>query len=679
MTEFILQTDPLEFQNSRQSTKIMFLQQEVHQLQDHIKDLENIVRINKEVLKIATGPQGQASTKSQAVGSQNDNTNNTIDTSSNSLSYKSLQNLVEHLQEENSRLLDIIEKVKKERNIAQSKALISEQICEEAQRHELETVAELEEKISDLRKLLQDKEYAIQELEKIKAIPEQEGVVVKFREVLNPTEQNLKLHNEIDALNGMLAKVSKELNKLQAENQQLQTINFSLTNELAKIKATFSSPLNFPHRFGILGQMNGETDLNNSDFLAGVFQPGPGLDENSPLPSPLPDKVHNTDNQSKAPVPKLDLSKAKKIQEQIAKKITQPQIQPTNENLNPKYLNKINQLEDELTLAKKRLSHEMINNRLLSDEISSIHRQVVQLSSANEILIKSNKRYEEKWQKIFYTLEFYREFYHKYIDLITKGRTHIKTASTFTPKLENLVKIKEKFDIDLSANPDKLIRDFKRIEEENGNQINVSILQANDGEEERHSAGNEEKEKLKNFHEFSKEQCKIYLLNMARDLYVNTNLSKTAIAKQMLKKMVLQGGEQHQLLPTLKLKRSQSNPLEYVSERKQLIFETDLNKKGKKTSKKRQDKKDQEFIIDEDSVQFLEPEDKVKVSQNDKGFNDQSPTNLNNFENTKKGKPQEYEDEMISFTVDAEDFNKNKLVEVSFISNNDILDHIKQE
>jgi len=63
------------------------------------------------------------------------------------------------------------------------KALISEQICEEAQRHELETVAELEEKISDLRKLLQDKEYAIQELEKIKAIPEQEGVVVKFREV----------------------------------------------------------------------------------------------------------------------------------------------------------------------------------------------------------------------------------------------------------------------------------------------------------------------------------------------------------------------------------------------------------------------------------------------------------------------------------------------------------------
>jgi len=44
-------------------------------------------------------------------------------------------------------------------------------------------MAELEEKIHDLRKLLQDKEYAIQELEKIKPLPEQEGVVIKYREV----------------------------------------------------------------------------------------------------------------------------------------------------------------------------------------------------------------------------------------------------------------------------------------------------------------------------------------------------------------------------------------------------------------------------------------------------------------------------------------------------------------
>lgn len=47
-----------------------------------------------------------------------------------------------------------------------------------------------------------------------------------MRKVLNPTEQGIKLHNEIDALNGMLAKVSKEMNKLQADKEHLQTVNF---------------------------------------------------------------------------------------------------------------------------------------------------------------------------------------------------------------------------------------------------------------------------------------------------------------------------------------------------------------------------------------------------------------------------------------------------------------------
>ena len=49
---------------------------------------------------------------------------------------------------------------------------------------------------------------------------------LKRDKVLNPTEQNLKLHNEIDALNGMLAKVSKELNKSQTEKHELAKMNY---------------------------------------------------------------------------------------------------------------------------------------------------------------------------------------------------------------------------------------------------------------------------------------------------------------------------------------------------------------------------------------------------------------------------------------------------------------------
>jgi len=120
MTEFLLQTDPLEFQNTRQSTKINFLQQEVQQLQEHIQDLEQVVRINKEALKISTSQQSQALLKLKS-GSHNDTTASTIDNTLSKENVKGLHLLVDQLQEENTKLLDIIEKVKKERNIAQSK------------------------------------------------------------------------------------------------------------------------------------------------------------------------------------------------------------------------------------------------------------------------------------------------------------------------------------------------------------------------------------------------------------------------------------------------------------------------------------------------------------------------------------------------------------------------------
>ena len=120
MTEFLLQTDPLEFQNTRQSTKINFLQQEVQQLQEHIQDLEQVVRINKEALRISTSQQSQALLKLKSA-SHNDTTASTIDNTLSKDNVKGLQLLVDQLQEENTKLLEIIEKVKKERNIAQSK------------------------------------------------------------------------------------------------------------------------------------------------------------------------------------------------------------------------------------------------------------------------------------------------------------------------------------------------------------------------------------------------------------------------------------------------------------------------------------------------------------------------------------------------------------------------------
>lgn len=324
-------------------------------------------------------------------------------------------------------------------------------------------------------------------------------------------------------------------------------------------------------------------------------------------------------------------------------------------------------------MTRKRLSHEMINNRLISEEVSKVYRQNRQLVGTNEILIKSNKRYEEKWQKIFYTLEFYKEFYHKYIDLITRGGGptggHMKSASLSTPKFETFPRFKGKMFVDPESDPDRMIKELRKANEDNGKHVNISILEANEeGESEN---GITEKAKSSNVYEFTKEQSKIYLLNLAKDLYVNSNLQKSSAAKKMLQTLKF-GTNETASRPRYKVKRSMSNALEYVSERKKFIFEPKW-KQDKETEKMR--------------------------NENNETFNEQNDGLLQNLDNSELGgiesenkldnlgrgnskakvtKPFAGE-ENISFTVDADEFNQKQMVEASFISNNDILDTLKHD
>jgi len=224
MSEVILQTHPLEFQNSRQATKITYLQHEIVHLQDNVRDLEELVRINKEAMKIMSNQYSQSNNKTKS-SSQEDITSSTIDHHSSPQSNKNFYALSEQLQEENARLLEMIQKLKKDRAIAQSKALLSEQVMEEVQRHEAEVVGEMEQKVLDLRKMIQDKEFFIQQLEKVKPFPDQDGVVVKFREVMSATDQNMRLHEEINNYKFMLTKMGIEINKVKSENQELINAN----------------------------------------------------------------------------------------------------------------------------------------------------------------------------------------------------------------------------------------------------------------------------------------------------------------------------------------------------------------------------------------------------------------------------------------------------------------------
>ena len=329
-------------------------------------------------------------------------------------------------------------------------------------------------------------------------------------------------------------------------------------------------------------------------------------------------------------------------------------------------------MEDELVLVRKRLSNEMINNKLLSDELANVHRYTKQVVAHNELLIKSNKRYEEKWQKMFYTLEYYRDFYRKYIDLITKGKMQAKSSSIVTPRFDNLP---NRSNFILPQNPDKDMRNLVRHEADG---FQPTIMEAFE-----HDEGNSARREILNSNnvvhtELNKDQCKAHLLELAKELYINDRLSKTAMTKQMLKRANRNSMQGAPSQGPQKKKRSTSNPLEYVTEGRNYIVSTEISKKEKNGGNIKESK---EIVSGIPSFSPLNPTAKDddfdiddNVSLGSDTQNQKSPSKMK-----KPVKRFPHADEGISFTVDAEEFNKNKLVEVSFISNHDILDHIKQD
>lgn len=223
-------------------------------------------------------------------------------------------------------------------------------------------------------------------------------------------------------------------------------------------------------------------------------------------------------------------------------------------------------------------------------------------------------------------------------------------------KLDNAIKLKEKFNIDIDTNPDQLIKEMKKMEEENGKQVNVSILEANEDE-----SGTPAAKDSNNVFQFTKEQCKIYLLNLAKDLYVNTNINKSSLAKQVLKKLEFGGKSNRTPQPIFKLNRSVSNPLDYVSERKKLIFEPQDPKQTKKPTKLKKERKETRLFDDQNEI--LLKNEEIKVSFLKPQLQQQLGPKL--------------DDEGISFIAPPQDAKADKLVEMSFISTHDILEQME--
>ena len=99
--------------------------------------------------------------------------------------------------------------------------------------------------------------------------------------------------------------------------------------------------------------------------------------------------------------------------------------------------------------------------------------------------------------------------------------------------------------------------------------------------------------------------------------------------------------------------------MEYASETKKIVYE-------------REPKQDKNVFKIKNSKRMFEGGDE------NNGYDENLETSgMQNMHENVKAIKIDAGDEMISFTVDADEFNKNKMVEVSFISNNDILDNLK--
>lgn len=59
-------------------------------------------------------------------------------------------------------------------------------------------IEELEDKLAEMRRCIQDKEYTIQDIEKNRGLIDN-GQMIKIREIVTPNEQSLRLHEELES------------------------------------------------------------------------------------------------------------------------------------------------------------------------------------------------------------------------------------------------------------------------------------------------------------------------------------------------------------------------------------------------------------------------------------------------------------------------------------------------
>ncbi|KAM3137761.1 hypothetical protein pb186bvf_010181 [Paramecium bursaria] len=312
-------------------------------------------------------------------------------------------------------------KLLEQRNELQSKCLLLEQILQASE--------------DEKREILQDSQQLFQQNKQQQVEQQQpdtlnEGLIVQIKQVqvlqifqvTNVNEVSIKLHQEIDKLNKSLIKVQRNANSLREQNQDLIRLNFTLSNEICRLKLS---------QMDSLSGTRAEDPQKYIQKLAELQQhiiddQELGSWEACPYDSPLSRKVfHKKQNiyyqkegelQNGFPkyelVPKIDLKRAQQIQtytlENMALKSQQLQ------NLN--HTEELARWMNEYKLLKNRYEAQLILNKQLELKSDELRLQYQECVAYNDILIKSNNNYEQKLSSLQRQQQQYKNFYLKYKD-----------------------------------------------------------------------------------------------------------------------------------------------------------------------------------------------------------------------------------------------------------------------
>ncbi|CAD8054723.1 unnamed protein product [Paramecium primaurelia] len=419
--------------------KIDFLHQENQQLRNTIEDLQTVIKLNKQSMR---------SMIDIDVGNPRINQQTTIRENENTM--KALKLVITEQQKEIDHLMSSLEKVQKERDFAQGKALISEEITYAAEKSEKKFIAELESTIFELNHTISQQAQKICQLEKqADQRDDTTGIVIRYRDVIHPNSATILLHDEMETLHQLIVRLQLQVNYLKSIQLKLVTlINKVITNIQMKIQGEIidldEDYERAQHEFlEILAQIQ-QSRLPNVDLPVKTHSIQSPINTDmihSPIPSPFPAKApqvfkKNFQNlnqtfdggiglnesyqqygkqedfkKNNSRVPKLNLAKAFQIQQINAKRSTQ-QIKLTEDQLQ----NRVRKLEQELEETKKNLSREMILCKHYEIENESLKRHIKQIEGNNDILVKSNLNLNQKWEKIQKSFMYYKTFFVEHKD-----------------------------------------------------------------------------------------------------------------------------------------------------------------------------------------------------------------------------------------------------------------------